>query len=269
VNDVKFGLEILFQIFKMPVQKLFVGVDNGEDLWPHIQELNKDRKQKFQKDHLTTFLPTRENIQKYFHEAVESTHDASLLYMHFSGHGIVHEKRGSKYEAFLPTDYKKKGVVKDKYFHDTIEAHSNSAKQILAYFDCCHSGNMLHIGNVDSHEVVYIGGCQENQQSADAQSKFGSSGAFTQSFIKILKKCLKLNKDIFHVAIDHYKFAIDVRLKNMGAKQNCSFQHNRDEKIFYDIMFTNVEDYKHTDIYTSEHLMPEEVTSFAEIEVKT
>lgn len=129
------------------------------------------------------------------------------IFIHYSGHGsysrdLSKDETDGRDETIVPLDYNTGGMITDDQLHEFMELAPEKCN-IIALFDCCHSGTILdlrwryegEIGRMDGRNflenpnskvvanVVMLSGCRDDQTSADAMIKGKWSGAMTCSFL--------------------------------------------------------------------------------------
>ena len=158
-------------------------------------------------------------IHKIYKLALKTNiEDIQLVYLHFSGHGTsISDFNGDdadgKDEAFVPSDYKRRGVIPDDLFKRVFKIFNPNTK-IVCVFDCCHSGTALDLTYKYDHQrnvciknnkkdniqckAILLSACLDKQVAADVSGllqTFTYNGAFTSSLITAFRKNSKLNID--------------------------------------------------------------------------
>ncbi|RKP09323.1 peptidase C14, caspase domain-containing protein, partial [Thamnocephalis sphaerospora] len=94
--------------------------------------------------------PTRQNITRRLKWLVKDAEPGDSLFFHYSGHGVaVEDEDGDEVdgydEAICPVDYLEKGIILDDKLHDLLVRPLKQGVQLMAVFDCCHSGTALDL----------------------------------------------------------------------------------------------------------------------------
>ena len=95
-------------------------------------------------------MPTCENIISRCKWLVEGAAAGDSLFIHYSGHGSQLENTdGTEEDGFdetlVPCDYSTAGQIRDDTLFSLLVAPLEKGVQLLAIFDCCHSGTMLDL----------------------------------------------------------------------------------------------------------------------------
>lgn len=177
--------------------------------------------------------------------------DIELVYLHFSGHGTSirdsnHDELDGKDEAFVPSDYKRRGIITDDLFKKIFKIFNEKTK-VICVFDCCHSGTIgdlkykwlynknIQIQNKDQKckaNIITISGCMDNQTSADAYNVLNLR-SFTGALTSCLLMSLKQSKDynIFDILSNTRKLLHDKQFTQYP--QLCSsYEIREDESLF-------------------------------------
>lgn len=132
-----------------------------------------------------------------------------VVYFHLSGHGTQirdysYDENDGYDECFVPSDYKKNGVITDDLFKRIFKYFHKNTK-VICVFDCCHSGTIGDLSykwsmngekiiqNKNSKcrsNIITISGCMDEQTSADAYNVLGKrkfTGALTSCMLMILE----------------------------------------------------------------------------------
>lgn len=146
--------------------------------------------------------PTRENIIAAIKSVVADTKAGDTLFVHYSGHGgQVPDANGDECdgldECIVPVDYADSGIIIDDELRQLLVNELPEGANLVALFDCCHSGSALDLpyrmienqSFIESDDVpkckniIFISGCKDNQFSADADFNDRANGALTRVFI--------------------------------------------------------------------------------------
>jgi hypothetical protein len=165
-------------------------------------------------DETTQQLPTRANIINSINWLVSNNDENSRLFFHYSGHGSnivdqgVRDETDGRDETLVPLDYQQNGfIIDDELLRIMIEPLKPNC-QLIAVFDCCHSGTILDLKytykfdkNIDKNydkytiqadahykstgaKVVLISGCLDEEYSADSFEDGRAQGALTFCLLK-------------------------------------------------------------------------------------
>lgn len=163
---------------------------------------------------LTLIKPTKSNIIKYLSQLVTDVDEPTILYMHYSGHGLVNngneaDRLDGKIESICPLDFQTNGVIYDTQLRQIVDMVQPNCS-FTASMDCCYSEdnfNLLWNVRINSSQqttlskicscketqghVTIISACQDTQQDADLSLTVGSlkqkSGALSAAIISVLK----------------------------------------------------------------------------------
>lgn len=171
---------------------------------------------------------TRVAILREFRALLES--GADRMFFAYSGHGgyelCERERRkraaalaktaaresgeqDARDETLVPYDYRSKGEIVDNELRAMIVAAALPERvQLVALFDCCHSGSGLDLAYtltlhpkpppafslrknraypITSATVILLSGCEDAQTSADTREDGENQGAMTFSLLEVLR----------------------------------------------------------------------------------
>jgi hypothetical protein len=156
---------------------------------------------------LTENEATYRNILSEAASLVAGAQPGDAIVFHYSGHGAQQEdprgyEEDGMNETIIPVDFKRAGMITDDQLMETLIAPLPEGARLTAVMDCCHSGTGLdlpftHTGREWKQDVnpyftacdaQLFSGCQDDQTSADVQSRYGQAGgAMTQAFCEELR----------------------------------------------------------------------------------
>lgn len=185
------------------------------------------------------YQPTRENILKGFQWLRDGTSRGDTIVLHFSGHGVqVPSKKGNWWEkdkldeAILPCDWEEAGHILDQEINQNLVTKLDEGVKLLCVIDCCHSGTAIDLPYTmdlssktwqeyenpfkTKGDVVVFTGCQDDQTSADIQTR-EPAGAMTTAFINSITD--NLLKDNTKFTYTNMMDSIHGFMKNNGFSQ--------------------------------------------------
>ncbi len=163
--------------------------------------------------HTLPDAPTHANILRELTRLAAATKTGDTLYVHYSGHGAqlsdrtsidnprVDEEDGFD-ECLCPVDCIAGGkslFIRDDTIFDVLVAPLPAGSKLRVVFDACHSGSALDLPLRWSHreakwtrendnevkcDAVFVGGCLDQQLSADAAFAGRPNGALTKGIIR-------------------------------------------------------------------------------------
>ena len=184
-----------------------------------------------------------------------------FIWIHFSGHGTSirdtsHDERDGLDECFVPSDYKRVGVISDDTFKKIFRKF-NARTRIFCVFDCCHSGTIGDLkyrylnSNVTMNRlnpvtenysapckanIVVMSGCSDDQTSADAFNvqRLGKfTGAMTSCLLTGIKKYKNLEIiNIFDLLNDVRKLLRDKQFSQY-PQLTSSFVFDFDKQFYF------------------------------------
>lgn len=220
----KYGLLFGINYSRTPEARLRGCVNDVNNMGNFLKESLKFDKVKIYTDDNNIYDTGFQNIiYSLYRLAMKTlTKDIDIVYIHFSGHGTSmidrnNDESDGKDEAFVPSDYKNRGVITDDLFKKVFKLFNKKTK-VVCVFDCCHSGTIgdlkykctdmddktIHVVNNEQKckaKIMTISGCRDDQTSADAfnvmnQRKF--TGALTSCLLMILQQSNE-NSNIFEI----------------------------------------------------------------------
>jgi hypothetical protein len=151
----------------------------------------------------TCYVPILERIYELVVASWRENLD--LVYIHYSGHGtqitdLSGDENDKLDEGIVPSDFATRGPIIDDVLGKAF-MQFNPRTQVIAVFDCCHSGSILDLpftydNSVSlcaaiayKQKIMMISGCRDPQTSADAfdQDHKIATGALTSALLKVLK----------------------------------------------------------------------------------
>lgn len=111
------------------------------------------------------FMPTKENIFKYFKWLVDGAQPGDSLFLHYSGHGgTSRDADGDEQDGFdetiIPVDFQKTGQIVDDEINKMLVKPLPQGVRLTAIFDSCHSGSVMDLpftytidGSLVIHEI--------------------------------------------------------------------------------------------------------------------
>jgi 5,10-methenyltetrahydromethanopterin hydrogenase len=177
INDVKNIKNLLMNFYNFKEENILILTDD-----------NTDKK----------LLPTHDNIINGIKWLMIDSKPHSNLVLHYSGHGDQKfdyngDEEDGKDEVIIPSDYNKKGEIRDDTMKNIIDLIPDGAK-LMAIYDCCHSGTIIDLKynfmyykddkydknyNIkisdrykeSQNKILVLSGCKDNQTSADTYEK--------------------------------------------------------------------------------------------------
>ena len=94
--------------------------------------------------------PTAQNILDSCRWLVDGAKEGDSLFVHFSGHGSQlpdddGDEEDGLDETMVPVDFQESGQIRDDTLFKLLVAPLPKGVQMIAVFDCCHSGSMLDL----------------------------------------------------------------------------------------------------------------------------
>lgn len=138
--------------------------------------------------------PTAANILEAFRTGASRTGPGDTLYIHYSGHGgYTKNYSGTEADGEDETICALDCDIVDDLLFGTLVAPLPRGANLIAAFDCCHSGSALDLPfrcqdndtiirenqNSCAANVVMLSGCRDDQTSADA---YGLSAAASATY---------------------------------------------------------------------------------------
>jgi metacaspase-1 len=185
INDVFKMKEFLVQQFRMRETDILVMTDD------------------------TPLKPTRTNILYVLSELAAVSHKIELdkVFIHYSGHGIYEhdtdDEKDGRDECLVPLDFDTHGVIRDDELLPIMQ-NFHPRTDIVALFDCCHSGTIVdmpyrYVGTKDyavernlsvDPRIITISGCMDDQTSAEIwfDQEKSVSGVMTSCFLTVMKE---------------------------------------------------------------------------------
>lgn len=186
--------------------ELFGCLNDVEHLKTHIEKTYLFKEVKI----LTEKEATFDNIKKYVNWLTDGCKQGDVLFMSYSGHGSNQVDKSSdeadkRDETIVPIDFSKKGEIVDDWLRQNLVDKVPFGAKLVAIFDSCHSGTILDLRytvvganynqvKYDSKypetkgKIICIGGCKDNQTSADTVENRVSQGALTFGFLEACKQ---------------------------------------------------------------------------------
>jgi len=173
------------------------------------------------------------------------------VYLHFSGHGTStfdknRDEKDGKDEAFVPSDYQRRGVISDDLFKRIFKIFNENTK-VICIFDCCHSGTIADLKykwvsedrkSIENNDrpcrsnIITISGCRDNQTSADAYNvmhEYTFTGALSSCLLMTLKE--NQNDTIFEI-VDKTRNLLQSKRFSQKPELCSSYIIDPDEKLF-------------------------------------
>lgn len=192
----------------------------------------------------TCYVPILERI---YDLAISSWREnLDIVYFHYSGHGtqiadVSNDEKDGRDEGIVPTDFASRGPITDDVLK-AVFAKFNPRTQIIAVFDCCHSGSILDLpfaydngASIDAGQIqeveaqkcpriLMMSGCRDPETSADVfdEDLKLSMGAMTASLLKILKDNGKKRMSALKL-----QMALNESLKSRGYTQYALLSSNK------------------------------------------
>ena len=162
----------------------------------------------------TNINGTKNNILKMFDWLVDlSNQGVKYLWLSFAGHGVQsfdnnNDENDNQDECIVPLDYfTNRSLIRDDEMVSRLINRLNPNTNLIAVFDCCHSGTILDLpysyvsGNLLQNRilenknlarVIMFSGCKDHEKSEETfnliNGKFEITGAMTSGLISILEK---------------------------------------------------------------------------------
>lgn len=155
--------------------------------------------------------PTRDNILKHMNDLVKQTKKDDVLFIHYSGHGSwEYSTNGAeidgKDECICPIDNTQ---IMDNELENILVDNFPEGARLTCILDCCHSGSSMDLPlrweyglklmteNPDKNnikkDIKMIGGCKDDQTSADANIANLWCGALTWAILESLNEVVAKN----------------------------------------------------------------------------
>merc|ERR1711964_931833 len=157
--------------------------------------------------------PSKSNMQTMIKNLVANASYGDVLWLGFSGHGIQKDTGGleefdKKDEAIAPTDHASHGFIEDDWFRQEFVDKIPEGVEVVAMFDCCHSGTMMDLpynfkngqfrktsnpttNLPDNSSVLYLSGCRDHEVSREHSQSFNRKrmrgGMLTFSFLELVR----------------------------------------------------------------------------------
>ncbi|KAJ7613230.1 caspase domain-containing protein [Roridomyces roridus] len=157
--------------------------------------------------------PTRKNMIKAMKWLVRGAKPDDALFFHYSGHGgQARDREGYEESGYddviFPVDFEQAGQIVDNEMHDIMVSPLPAGCRLTAIFQSCHSGTVLDLPYMYNHhgypkmhrvsararrrdaspaDVISIGGCKDDETSADTFLDGEAVGAASYAFIKAIK----------------------------------------------------------------------------------
>ncbi|EPS95938.1 hypothetical protein FOMPIDRAFT_1168066 [Fomitopsis schrenkii] len=130
-------------------------------------------------------IPTRTNMIHAFQWLVRDAQPNDSLFLHYSGHGgltkdLDGDEESGYDEVIYPVDFKQNGQIIDDELHDLLVKPLPQGCRLTAIFDSCHSGSVMDLPYVYSHE----GKIKEPNLAAEAaQGLLGAVSSYARGDI--------------------------------------------------------------------------------------
>jgi chaperonin cofactor prefoldin len=181
----------------------------------------------FLRDDKADFKPTYKRIITELTNLVNQ--NADCIFIVYSGHGtsipdMNSEEDDKLDECILPCDCQTSGVISDDILNNIFK---NSKSSGLAIFDCCRSGTILDLPNmnilntkapetnIQQNNLICISGCKDSQTSAEIfnLNNMLQQGALTTLILYYLRKMK------YYPTLSTLLDTINNDLKNSGLDQ--------------------------------------------------
>ena len=153
----------------------------------------------------TPIKPTKDNILSNIKDLFINANDGDTLLIHYSGHGTYKkDTNGDEIdgldEMIVPIDL---NVITDDELRKYINSYLTVNANVLALFDCCHSGTVLDLKylyqsptnnnfsdnineSITKSNIILISGCRDDQLSSEAYTDKKIEGAMSWTFKNVI-----------------------------------------------------------------------------------
>ena len=152
--------------------------------------------------------PTKQNILNSLKNLVKRVKEtnAKEVWFSYSGHGTFTNDYDSvendkQDEVLVPLDYKREGYISDNTIYNILVKQLPTDCNLFIVIDACHSGTICDLPyqyqikkgfiqekNLENlPNVIKLGGCKDNQTSADAYIDGRYQGALTAGLLKSME----------------------------------------------------------------------------------